>query len=402
MNIDPAALEIVNKLNDAGFIAYLAGGCVRDHLLGLSFADIDIATSASCDEVCSLFPRCIQVGASFGVVQVMMDGKGYEVATFRAESGYSDGRHPDRVYQANPEADARRRDFTINGMFYDPLTCQVIDYVQGAGDLKSGVIRAIGNPLERMEEDRLRALRAVRFACRLGFDIESETAKAVQAAAKKIPSSISVERIVDELTKMSSHPSFPKALVLLYELGILTEIFPEINRDVVRIAERIKQLGVNFPFELKLVGFFMHLPPPERAAVFDRLKLPCSAHQRLDVFHAHEALDFETAPPHLSARTLSLSESEMCSEALSVHMGEAGSGIRRVIEARRSELDFHIDTLRKRAPLLRANDLLARGIAAGPLMGKLLKEANNYAIDHDIRDKKQLLVALEKKGLWPS
>ncbi|MFN3467327.1 MAG: FAD-dependent oxidoreductase, partial [Candidatus Brocadiales bacterium] len=174
------AVEIVRQLQGKGYTALLAGGCVRDMLMGIASADYDIATSASPKEVMGLFEKTIPVGAQFGVIIVLKEGHPFEVATFRSEGPYSDGRHPDSVSFCDPEGDARRRDFTINGMFYDPIQERLLDYVSGQQDIKSRLIRTIGEPHERFKEDRLRMIRAVRFACRFEYEIEEALEEGVE------------------------------------------------------------------------------------------------------------------------------------------------------------------------------------------------------------------------------
>jgi poly(A) polymerase len=273
-----AALKIIAALRAAGFEAYLAGGCVRDLLLGREPSDYDVATSATPDIVLNLFPRTFAVGAHFGVVLVascdesvaataeltssqVAEGRPpgrpvpapqvlTEVATFRSDGAYSDGRHPDAVrYTTSAEDDVRRRDFTINGLLLDPLQLPdsffstrqktlavraglregLIDHVHGLADLDAGIIRAIGQPGERFQEDHLRILRAVRFAARFGFEIEPATAAAMRRLAPKIHA-VSRERVRDELTKMLTEGHARRAFELLDETGLLAELLPEIAR----------------------------------------------------------------------------------------------------------------------------------------------------------------------------
>ncbi len=266
-----AALRIVAELRAAGYEAYLAGGCVRDLLLGRLPHDFDVATSATPDVVLNLFPRTFAVGAHFGVV-LIADGNeaGYgttEVATFRSDGAYSDGRHPDGVrYTLSAEEDVRRRDFTINGLLLDParlfaqglkpgflagldvraeartlpsghssclqnldLLDAVIDHVGGISDLEAGIVRAIGRPAERFEEDHLRMLRGVRFAARFGFELEADTAAAMRRLAAKT-GAVSRERVRDEMTKMLTEGHARRAFELLETTGLLAEVLPEIAR----------------------------------------------------------------------------------------------------------------------------------------------------------------------------
>lgn len=231
--VDPraGAERVARTLRGAGHQAYFVGGCVRDLLMGSEPDDYDIATDARPEQVEALFARAVTVGASFGVVKVREERHIYEIATFRTDGHYEDGRHPTQVTYADPEEDARRRDFTINGLFYDPLAGEVIDWVDGQADLKAKTIRAIGDPRQRFAEDYLRLLRAVRFAARFGFEIEPVTRAAVIEMAPHV-STLSAERIRDELVKMFRRPGRGCALRLLYETGLLKHVLPEIEAQV--------------------------------------------------------------------------------------------------------------------------------------------------------------------------
>jgi poly(A) polymerase len=221
------ALEVVKTLREAGFTALWAGGCVRDLLLGTDPHDYDVATDAPPAEVRKLFKRTIAVGAQFGVIEVLgPSGIHVQVATFRSDGTYSDGRHPDSVRFGSAEEDAKRRDFTINGLFYDPVAEQVIDYVGGQADLHRKIVRAIGDPRERIREDKLRMLRAIRFVARLGFSLDEETQAAIVEMHCDI-TQVSAERITDELKKMLSHPNRALAVDLLFSARLLPLLFRE-------------------------------------------------------------------------------------------------------------------------------------------------------------------------------
>ena len=225
---ESAALQVVEKLNVAGYQALYAGGAVRDELLGRPVADYDVTTDAHPDVVMRLFPKHTAVGAHFGVVLVHLDGSHIEVATFRTDAAYRDGRHPDHVeYATNAREDVLRRDFTMNGLLKNPLTGEVLDYVGGRADLAAGVVRAIGDPERRFREDRLRMLRAVRFAARLGFRFEPSTLEAIRRQAHEIHQ-ISQERIRDEILKMLTEGQARRAFELLDETGLLRLILPEV------------------------------------------------------------------------------------------------------------------------------------------------------------------------------
>jgi poly(A) polymerase len=222
------ATTIVQTLRQHGFQAYLVGGCVRDLLLGREPKDYDVATSATPDQVMSIFPETYAVGAQFGVVLVPAPQGDVEVATFRSDIGYSDGRHPDEVrFSADPREDVARRDFTINGMLLDPTSNEVLDFVGGRKDLDAKVIRTIGDPKQRFAEDKLRMLRAVRFASRLGYTIDPETVAAIEEVADEIQF-VSRERVRDELTRMLTEGHARGAFLLLDESGLLPEVLPEI------------------------------------------------------------------------------------------------------------------------------------------------------------------------------
>jgi len=222
------ANSICDALQSAGFQALLVGGCVRDLLLGREPADYDVATSATPRQVLKLFPDGITVGAQFGVILVQSDGAKVEVATFRSDVGYSDGRHPDRVeYASSPEEDVKRRDFTINGLVMRHDNGEILDYVDGQADLRAGMIRAIGEPDCRFTEDKLRMLRAVRFAARFGYQIEHKTFAAIRKHAREI-SQVSPERIRDELTKLLTEGAARTGFELLDSCWLLSIILPEI------------------------------------------------------------------------------------------------------------------------------------------------------------------------------
>jgi poly(A) polymerase len=221
------AAGIVRRLREAGHEAYFAGGCVRDQLLGREPLDYDVATSAPPEAVQALFSRTVPVGAQFGVILVVERGMPFEVATFRADDAYVDGRRPTSVRFTTAEEDARRRDFTINALFLDPIADRVVDFVDGQADLRRGVIRAIGDARARIAEDRLRMLRAVRLAARLGFSIDGTTLDAIRRAAASI-SDMAAERIGDEIVKILTEGAARRGVELLEETGLLRAVLPEV------------------------------------------------------------------------------------------------------------------------------------------------------------------------------
>lgn len=230
MNARELAESICARLREAGYKALFNGGCVRDLILGREPADYDICTDATPERVQQLFPGSLAVGAQFGVIVVLEDSTQVEVATFRSDIGSADGRHPERVeFSSSPEQDVRRRDFTVNGLLMDPRDGRILDYVGGQADIKARIIRAIGQPELRFEEDKLRMARGVRFAARFGYTIEPRTFAAIQKLAAKI-GQVSQERLRDELTKMLTEGAARRAFELLDETGLLLELLPEVAK----------------------------------------------------------------------------------------------------------------------------------------------------------------------------
>lgn len=301
------AIEIVQKLRGAGYTALFAGGCVRDLLLGRPAKDYDVATTARPDQVRDLFghKRTLPVGASFGVIIVMgpREAGHVEVATFRTEGPYHDGRRPTSVAFCTPEEDAQRRDFTINGMFYDPIDARVLDYVGGEADLAARVVRAIGDPHERVREDKLRLLRAVRFTATLDFTLQERTAAAVNEMADQL-SVVSAERIAQELKKMLVDSHRRRAIELCAQVSLLPRILPELcnEADALETTLRMLSLLEKPSFELALAALLHSLPA--RPVVYDicrRLKLSNDESERTTWLVAHQN-DLLDAPTQTLAR----------------------------------------------------------------------------------------------------
>jgi len=282
-----AARRIVERLRVHEHEAFFAGGWVRDFLLRRKPKDIDIATSAPPEEVVRLFPNSTAIGAQFGVIQVHMYGRAYEVATFRSDNAYLNGRHPSSVTFSGPEQDAHRRDFTINGLFYDPAAERLIDYVHGRKDIKNRLIRTIGNPAMRFAEDKLRMLRAIRLACSLDFKIAPGTWEAIQKLAPEILQ-VSAERIRDELLKLLIGPTPDIGLDLLHESGLLTHVLPEVEamRGIPQFPESASKGDVfantktalamiRKPSTVLALGTLLHnigMPPPGPVVSSSRLR----------------------------------------------------------------------------------------------------------------------------------
>ena len=251
-----AAIKVIKRLRKEGCQGLLAGGCVRDMLLKRTAKDYDVATDAHPSDVIKLFRRTIKIGAKFGVVMVCIGSQQVEVATFRTETGYADGRRPDKVEFTDAKADAARRDFTINGMFYDPVEKQVIDFVNGQADLKKRIIRTIGTAHKRFGEDYLRMLRAVRFAAQLDFEIERHTWSAICKHAGRI-SKISAERVAMELEAILTNPNRYKGANLLLKSGLADTIFRNfLEEDIIFGINVLQKLRKKVGFPLALAAFF--------------------------------------------------------------------------------------------------------------------------------------------------
>lgn len=284
-----AAVAVVRRLHAAGFEALFAGGCVRDMLMGKRPHDYDVATSAKPKEVLDLFRRTQKVGAKFGVVLVRVGPFSVEVATFRTDMDYEDGRHPTKVRFTDAREDAVRRDFTINGMFYDPLRREIVDHVGGQADLKVGVIRAIGDPRRRFAEDHLRILRAVRFAAKLGFTIEPATFAAMRDQAPLI-ARISPERIRVELEQMLSHPGRAGAFDDLHGSGALEYLWPgadQVLRGANQAAAIVRALPAEASFELALAALLDGLSPKQIEAACKALRCSNSTRNTVSWLVAH-------------------------------------------------------------------------------------------------------------------
>lgn len=309
------AVEVVQKLRDVGYQALWAGGCVRDLVLDHEPADYDVATTATPEEVRSVFggKKTVPVGESFGVILVLgpEDVEPIEVATFRREGEYVDGRRPESVEYCTPEEDAHRRDFTINGMFFDPLTETIHDYVGGEQDLKNRILRCIGNPEDRFAEDKLRMLRAVRFAARFGFQIDPATADAIRKHVSDI-TVVSVERIAQELLKMLAHDNRRQALELSVELGLWTVILPELELPAEEAEEHrvlfalLQQLESPSP-ELVLAILGQKLSRQNANEFARRLKLSNDQRERIVwlLEHRHDLNTPNQLPLHHLKRLLS-------------------------------------------------------------------------------------------------
>jgi poly(A) polymerase len=391
MSNKQAAIEVIQRLQQRGHQALLAGGGVRDMLLGRPAKDYDVATDAQPADVMRLFPRTLKVGAKFGVVIVLVRKQQVEVATFRSEAGYEDGRHPTEVRFTSAAEDASRRDFTINGMFYDPLREQVIDYVEGQADLARRIIRTIGDPEERFGEDYLRMLRAVRFSTQLGFAIEPETYAAIGRNAAKI-ARISGERIAAELEGILIHPNRARGAAMLIETGLARTIFPGFEGEPARQAVAVlEQLRHKVDFPLALAAFFAGCSAEFALDKCEILKLSNRQTRHVDFLLSHRSrlLDFEMSLAQLKKLLAEPYFWDLYELERAMQKAAASKqGSARLGKLRRRIRDLgDIDI--KPKPLVNGHDLMRLGAVAGPSLGQLAEELYIAQLEGDVQTREQ-------------
>lgn len=424
------AIDIVKRLREKGFNALFAGGCVRDMLMGYLPEDYDIATNARPDNIINIFKRTVPVGVHYGVVLVIENGFEFEVATFRSDGKYSDGRHPDTITFCDARGDALRRDFTINGMFYDPIDDKHFDYVGGGEDLKASLVRAIGNPFERFNEDRLRMIRAVRFACRFNYNIENQTAEAIKTLCHKILT-VSMERIRDELRKILTGPNPHTGIKMLDDLNLLNEVIPEVTAmKGVRQPENYHPEGDVFThtlltlselsasrktagsWELAMASLLHDIGKPLTFEIADRIR-----------FNNHDNVGAGMAEKICERLRMSNAEKERITWLVKMHLYLRHAQQMRLSKLKRlfahegySELAelYKVDSLAstgdledytfcqnmfeelqeeeiKPEPLITGYDLIALGLKPGPIFSKILETIRDEQLEQKITTKAEAL-----------
>jgi poly(A) polymerase len=426
--MEQTAREICARLRAHGHLAYFAGGCVRDVLRGLTPKDFDIATDAPPDAVQKIFPRTYAVGAKFGVVVVVENDINFEVATFRSDDAYLDGRRPISVHFSSPEEDAKRRDFTVNGMFLDPEKNEVIDFVGGRADLQAHLVRAIGDPAQRFSEDRLRLLRAVRFATVLDYQIDPATWEAVIASAESI-NEISAERIRDELVKIFLSPNRVRGWDLLDQSGLLRAILPEIERmkgceqppqfhpegDVFQHTRLMLQLlpeKVSVPLVFSVI---LHdVAKPVTATTDETGRIRFNEHDRRGAEMTEKIMErlrfsraeidetvemvrqhmvFKDVPKMRLAKLKRFMARPTFAEELELHRVDCASSHRM--------MDNYEFLLRKRdefasepiipPPLMTGDDLISLGLKPGPKFGEILEAVETRQLEGGLKDREEAL-----------
>jgi poly(A) polymerase len=428
------AAEIVKKLHSAGHSAYFVGGAVRDMLLGKTPKDIDIVSSATPDETAKLFPDTMEVGAAFGVMLVREQGVSFEVSTYREERNYMDGRRPQHVkYSKDPEIDVSRRDFTVNGLLCDPESGEVFDYVGGIRDLERGVIRAIGDAETRFSEDYLRMLRAVRFAARLGFELETDTMRAIQKLAPETVK-LSAERVQQELTMIFTGENPELALDMLHDTRLLAVLLPEVEamRGVaqppqfhpegdVYVHTRLMLKAMALPNELIAWSVLLHdvaKPPTYFVDETGRIR-----------FFGHEQRGARMAKKIMSRLRFSKNAIDRVSRAVKNHMRFASVLKMRRDKVRRLladdnfplELELHrLDCISSHAlldvftflldkiveqsgevklppPLLNGRDLIDLGFKPGPKFKKILDKVSDLQLKNNLKTKEEAIAFIKQK-----
>ncbi len=428
-SLENSARRVVARLSEAGFTAYLAGGCVRDLLLGAAPHDYDIATDARPEEVQKLFRRTVAVGAQFGVVCVLEEGAEFQVASFRSDGKYIDGRHPETVAFSTAQEDAERRDFTVNGMFFDPRENKVIDYVGGQRDLAARLLRAIGDPVARFREDRLRMLRAVRFATVLGFDIDPPTWRAVTENAVHI-GEVSAERIREELVKIFTAPGRVRGFDLLDQSGLMRKILPEI--EALKGCEQPPQFHPEGDVFVHTRRMLELLPesvstPLVFAVLFHDIGKPgtfsCDPVEQRIRFNGHDKLGAEMTEKVMTRLRFSRREIDATVEAVAQHMVFKDVQQMRVAKLKRfmsrstfdEEMELHrvdctsshgmLDNyhfLRAKSeefaseplippPLIGGKDLLELGLKAGPQFKPILESVQSRQLEGTLSNRADAL-----------
>lgn len=427
-----AATSLALQLKKAGHTACFAGGCVRDKLLGLEPKDYDIATSAIPSEVLRLFPGSNEVGAHFGVVIAKHEGHHIEIATFRTDGSYGDGRRPDSVTFSTPDEDAHRRDFTINGLFEDPETGGIIDHVGGLRDIEASIIRAIGTPSHRFQEDALRLLRAVRFSTTLGFPIEPETFAAISDNAHLLDK-ISPERIRDEFSKIISSPNRRRGLELLVDTGLISHFLPEVlpligcdqppewhpEGDVyIHTGIMLEMLAPDAPLELCLATLLHDIAKPPTRTIDPDGRIRFNGHDALGAEMTVEILTRLRYPnavirdaAHMVSRHMQfMNVQQMRKAKLKRFMSEPTfpqeMELHRVDCASSNGFTDNYDFLNTKAeefsheplippPLVTGKDLIACGLKPGPRFKEILDEIETEQLENRLTTREEALEHLE-------
>jgi tRNA nucleotidyltransferase/poly(A) polymerase len=381
------AREIVQMLRDAGHESYFVGGCVRDMVMEIRPVDYDIATGALPEQVTALFPRTEPIGAKFGVILVIHHGHPFEVATFRSDEAYVDGRRPAGVVFTGPEEDVLRRDFTINGLLYDPIEDRIIDFVDGQADIKKKIVRAIGDPHQRFSEDKLRILRAIRFGARFGYTVEAKTWDAVCAMAPEI-GQVSAERIRDELLRILVEGESAHGMTMLNESGLMSVVLPELSWDA-HIHDCLRMLGPAVAPDFALGVLLHECDADDARKVADRLRLSNNAIDHVDslVGNQKRFSDVDKMSQSELKRFVRIPRFEDHLELFRIHLAVARTSSEGFELARQRAQSWSSEDLFPK-PLISGADLITLGFRPGPSFKSILtrvedEQLEGRLVDHD-------------------
>src|SRR5438067_13005318 len=434
--MEKTARDVVTRLRESGHVAYFAGGCVRDIVRGETPKDFDIATDANPEAVQKLFPHTYAVGAHFGVILVVENGFQFEVATFRADDVYVDGRRPRAVHFSSPEEDAKRRDFTINGMFYDPVAEKVIDFVGGRADIEAKLVRAIGDAAQRFAEDRLRMLRAVRFATVLDYKIDDQTWEALVAKAVSI-NEISAERIREELVRIFLSPNRVHGWDLLDSSGLMRAILPEVDAmkgcaqpeqfhpegDVFQHTRLMLQFlpeKVSVPLVFSVL---LHdVAKPRTATVDETGRIRFNAHDRIGAEMTEQIMErlrfsraeidatvemvrqhmvFKDVPNMRVAKLKRFMARPTFTEELELHRVDCESSHRMLDNyefLQRKQEEFANEPIIP-PPLVRGDDLIALGMKPGPAFGEILEAVETRQLEGGLKNREEAVEWVKREYL---
>lgn len=385
-----SALAIIRELRRHGHEAYLVGGCVRDMVMGFDPADYDIATSARPEEISRIFPRTESIGAQFGVVLVIQQGEPIEVATFRSDEAYVDGRRPTGVVFTDAKQDVFRRDFTINGLLYDPLEDRIIDYVSGRADIEAKIVRAIGDPRHRFEEDKLRVMRAIRFGARLGYTIEPDTWAAVCEMAPKIHQ-VSCERIREELVRILTEGQAARGVRMLEESGLLKQILPEVAWTP-HLENCLDKVARGAPADFATAVLLHENTVQDAAGIVERLKF-----SRAEMHHVSALV--ESLPRFAGVREMPISQLkrffrlarfEDHLELARIHTEAAGGNLAAYRYALARYTEWSSEDIAPK-PLLTGEDLIAMGMVPGPGFKEILTRVEDEQLEGRLRSRDEAL-----------
>jgi tRNA nucleotidyltransferase/poly(A) polymerase len=385
-----AATEIVKELRRQGHEAYFVGGCVRDMVMQIEPADYDIATSAHPEQIIKIFPRTEPIGSQFGVVLVIKRGHPFEVATFRSDEAYIDGRRPSGVVFTDAKQDVLRRDFTINGLLYDPVSGQVIDYINGRADIDAKIVRAIGDPHARFEEDKLRILRAIRFGARLGYTIEPATWDAARAMAPKIHQ-VSSERIRQELCRILTEGQAARGVRMLEESGLRAEILPELAWAS-HIEKSLEFLTRGSSEDLAMGVLLHHTPAEDVQRIVERLKFSRAEMHHIAALVVNLPRFSEVRQMSTSSlkRFFRLDRFEDHLKLARIHTLAAGESIEDYSYAALKRKEWADEEIWPK-PLVTGNDLIGLGFSPGPQFKEILIQIEDQQLEGRLTSREETI-----------